>query len=456
MAEPKPVRECWKSVKKWFLLQRITFKAPTAIFIVKLPGCVTQAFHPMKRVAPFSMLLMVVLLITTSTAGAQTRVQLPRTGLAPQDIAVLVNDDDTLSREVGEYYRHARNIPASNMIHLNFPTGRTALSRDEFHQLQSEIDRATPAHVQAYAVSWTDPYRVDCMSLTSALAFGFDEGYCSSACGPTKPSRYFNTPGLDPARNYGLRPAMMLAGVNFEQVKALIDRGVAADHSYPEGRAYLVITGDKARGVRARYFEQTAQELGDVFPIEIVKADAIADRNDVLFYFTGAVDVPQLQTLNFLPGALADHLTSTGGQLTDSSQMSSLRWLEAGATASYGTVVEPCNHMQKFPSPVTAMFHYALGATAIEAYWKSVAWPGEGIFIGEPLAQPFAPLLRETLPGQFELRIFSPRQTRLWIERSDSAAGPFAPLAWKPRLQRGANLIRFKFAEDEGYLRIKW
>lgn len=75
-----------------------------------------------------------------------------------------------------------------------------------------------------------------------------------------------------------------------------------------------------------------------------------------------------LETLDFLPGALADHLTSTGGMLTDSSQMSSVRWLEAGATASYGTVIEPCSYPQKFPSPAVAMFHYALGATAIEAY----------------------------------------------------------------------------------------
>ena len=88
--------------------------------------------------------------------------------------------------------------------------------------------------------------------------------------------------------------------------------------------------------------------------------------------------------------------------------MSILRWLEAGATASYGTVVEPCNHMQKFPFPGIAMFHYALGASAIEAYWKSVAWPGEGVFIGEPLAQPFAPKLREVRSGQFELQIFLP------------------------------------------------
>ena len=31
--------------------------------------------------------------------------------------------------------------------------------------------------------------------------------------------------------------------------------------------------------------------------------------------------------------------------------MSALDWLESGATASYGTVSEPCNHLQKFPHP---------------------------------------------------------------------------------------------------------
>jgi len=36
------------------------------------------------------------------------------------------------------------------------------------------------------------------------------------------------------------------------------------------------------------------------------------------------------------------------------------------------------------------LLHYAQGSTVIEAYWKSVAWPQQGVFIGEPLAAPFA------------------------------------------------------------------
>jgi hypothetical protein len=69
--------------------------------------------------------------------------------------------------------------------------------------------------------------------------------------------------------------------------------------------------------------------------------------------------------------------------------MSVLAWLQAGATASYGTAIEPCNYPQKFPDARVLVEHYYHGATALEAYWKSVQWPGEGNFVGEPLARPF-------------------------------------------------------------------
>jgi uncharacterized protein (TIGR03790 family) len=120
-----------------------------------------------------------------------------------------------------------------------------------------------------------------------------------------------------------------------------------------------------------------------------MKQDAVKYANDVLFYFTGVVTVAGLDTVRFVPGAIADHLTSAGGNLTDSGQMSALRWLEAGATGSYGAVVEPCNFPQKFPHPAIVVSHYLAGETLIEAYWKSVMMPGQGIFIGEPLAAPF-------------------------------------------------------------------
>lgn len=99
---------------------------------------------------------------------------------------------------------------------------------------------------------------------------------------------------------------------------------------------------------------------------------AVHDRPDILFYFIGASTVPGLDSNRFVPGAIADHLTSFGGMLTDSPQMSSLRWLQAGATGSYGTVAEPCNFRGKFPDIPVLLAHYLAGESLIEAYWKSV------------------------------------------------------------------------------------
>jgi hypothetical protein len=162
----------------------------------------------------------------------------------------------------------------------------------------------------------------------------------------------------------------------------------------------------------------------------------------VLFYFTGASQVPHLESLRFAPGALADHLTSFGGDLLGIRQMSSLRWLEAGATASYGTVSEPCNHPQKFPAPEIAMRHYATGATAIEAYWKSVAWPGEGLFIGEPLARPFAPSVRQVGEHEYVLTVFALRESAWKIEIAETGSRPFQQLASLPA-HRGKNTLHF-------------
>ncbi|MEI7536465.1 MAG: TIGR03790 family protein, partial [Comamonadaceae bacterium] len=99
---------------------------------------------------------------------------------------------------------------------------------------------------------------------------------------------------------------------------------------------------------------------------------------------------PALTSNSFRPGAMADSLTSTGGYLPGGNgQMPITAWLDAGATASYGTVEEPCNYTQKFSKASVLIDQYYRGATLIEAYWKSVQWPGQGLFIGEPLAQPF-------------------------------------------------------------------
>ncbi len=342
-----------------------------------------------------SVAILVMLVSAESLAGSaiQRDGRQERTGLGPQELAVIVNDTDPVSVKVAEYYKSSRRIPKTNVIHVNFKSDRTSMPRAEFQKIKEAVDAITPRNVQAYALTWTMPYRVECMSITTAFAAGFDEGFCSKTCGPTKQNPYYNSSSHRPYDDYHIRPTMALAGGSFSEVERLIDRGVASDHTSPGGIGYLVSTSDMARNVRAvNYPEIIQQYLGSSLDLRLVRADYIKDRIGVLFYFTGIKSVKALKTIRFVPGAIADHLTSAGGDLTgNGGQMSSLRWLERGAAGSYGAVVEPCNHLGKFPNPGIVISRYLHGETLLEAYWKSVAWPGEGIFIGEPLAAPFAP-----------------------------------------------------------------
>ena len=306
-------------------------------------------------------------------------------------VAVIVNTQDPLSVEIGKYYVARRRIVFQNVIKIGFAPGRAALSAKEFGALKAWADEQAVPRVQVYVLTWALPYRVECMSITSAFAFGFDAAFCAEGCAPTQQNPYFNSRARLPFAQLGMRPAMALAAHDFEQAKALIDRGVASDGSMPRGTAYLLTTSDAARNVRSASYPLAAKVLeARRVRVQLLKQDALKDAKDVLFYFIGKADVEGLDTLRFVPGAVADHLTSAGGVLAgDSGQMSALRWLEAGATASYGTVVEPCNLVQKFPDPAVLGAHYLAGATVIEAYWKSVAMPGQGVFIGEPLAAPY-------------------------------------------------------------------
>jgi uncharacterized protein (TIGR03790 family) len=315
----------------------------------------------------------------------------PSGHLGAAQLALIINAADPLSVKIGAYYAKRRHIPQANILRVSFDFNRDELPPDEFTSLQTSLARQTGKRIQAYALTWARPYRVGCMSITAAFAFGYDTRFCAKDCSVTLKSPYFNSGVSQPYNELGLRPTMSIAALDFDHARTLIDHGVRSDGTRPSGTAYLVIGDDKVRNARAPEYPLAEKETRDAIAVNIVRGLPLTGRSDVMFYFTGAETVPEINTNRFLPGAVADHLTSFGGMLTDSPQMSSLRWLEAGATGSYGTVVEPCAFPEKFPNVTMLMSYYTAGETLIEAYWKSVQMPGQGIFIGEPLATPFRP-----------------------------------------------------------------
>jgi uncharacterized protein (TIGR03790 family) len=333
-----------------------------------------------------SLILLLALLSCLGSASAQF---VASGALQPNQLAIVINDDEPNSVAVGEYYRKRRNIPAANVVHVHIPGKPRQINEDRFEELKRQIDAKLGPQVQALLMIWTAPYAVECNSITSAYSLGFDGSQCARTCAAGRPSAYFNSSTPRPFADLGIRISMLLPTESVEQAKALIDRGVSSGFRTVPATAYYLTTSEMTRNTRAAFFPPAGRIEAKKLTTKRMQADTLEGARDVMIYETGMAQVAKLDTLEFVPGALADHLTSFGGDLLGEGQMSSLRWLEAGATASYGSVSEPCNHWQKFPNPAVLLKHYVQGNTAIEAYWKSVAWPAQGLFIGEPLAAPY-------------------------------------------------------------------
>lgn len=335
---------------------------------------------------------------TTPDTTAPT-VLLPRQGLTAAQLGVVVNTDDPLSADVAAAYLVAHGVPPENVVEVALGTG-TDLTEADFTAAKATVDAALSEDVQALLLTFYAPYRVSCMGTAAAFGLGFDLQYCQDGppCRSTAASPYYESDSAAPWTDLGVRPTMMLSGATLEAAEAVIANGVAAIDSYPDGDVYFVRTTDTARNVRYDDQERTSGRFDPVDGLAMTYIDASADASlellvgttGVLGYQTGLTYIGSLDTVSFRPGALADHLTSYGGVLDGSAgQMPAVDWLTAGATASYGTAIEPCNYQEKFPRATVLWPAYYTGATAVEAYWRSVEWPGEGNFVGDPLARPF-------------------------------------------------------------------
>lgn len=311
-------------------------------------------------------------------------------GLSAARLGLLYNLDDLTSTQVALYYATQRKIPSENIIGIHLPnTG--ILAPEGFGLMRTKALDRLPSSVQSLVLVWSKPYAVGCMSITSAFAAGYRPEFCQPGCSRTPMNPLFNAEGWLPADTVGWWPAMLLPTADPKLARALIQRGMAADAGGNRGNLYLVRTADQARNVRAATYPDVERALTPKVRVAELTTPISSQVPDAIGYFTGAAHVDELTHVHFLAGALADHLTSSGGVLEGGDQMSAVAWLKQGATASYGSVSEPCNFLDKFPNVSVLFDHYSHGETALEAYWKSVAMPGQGIFVGEPLSRPYGP-----------------------------------------------------------------
>lgn len=185
---------------------------------------------------------------------------------------------------------------------------------------------------------------------------------------------------------------MLLTGTNLAQAKRLVDAGVNSDGTFPGQTALLARTTDTVRNFRFLSFDDAIfdTKVRGGYSLVRTNTDAVAALTNLLGLNTGLINFTATSN-TFVPGAMADSLTSFGGYLFESSlgQTTLLPLIGAGAAGSYGTIVEPCTYPHKFPSPFN-YFYQARGFDLAESYYQSITNPYQGLLVGEPLAAPFA------------------------------------------------------------------
>ncbi len=336
-----------------------------------------------------------------------------RGGGGPLNTLIVINDFSPLSQEVGLRYARARGIPESRLFHVYTSHTNTipiAAWSNELRNpildalttppLSNVIDTVVFAPDLPFRVSAADDPQNLWASLTACMYYDFYASTNAFAVGcqlnPNSANAYYKSDrafqrALTPGGRYLV--SALLTGANGDEARRLAERTAAADYSAPTGSIHLLRTSDGLRSVRWLNHEEAdfrSRLQGRANTWFLSTADAVPATNNVLGYMTGAMNVGDVGSHDYLPGAYADHLTSFGGILFGSNpQMRITDWLRAGAGGSSGTVVEPCAYTEKFADPLLYAW-YERGFSLGEAYFMSIRNPYQNLFTGDPLLQPYA------------------------------------------------------------------
>lgn len=180
-------------------------------------------------------------------------------------------------------------------------------------------------------------------------------------------------------------------GNSLEEVLRYLKSSAEADFSHPDGGFYFCLTKDVRTTTRQWGFLQATKRLEEMgYEAEIVTTVLPKNKSSVLGAQTGTPSYNWgTSGSTFVPGALADNLTSVGGVMNSTSQTKLSEFLKYGAAGSSGTVTEPYAIQEKFPLPQMYV-HYANGASLAEAFYLSVSGPYQLLVVGDPLCRPFS------------------------------------------------------------------
>ena len=328
---------------------------------------------------------------------------------------VVANQASSNSVALANYYCERRQIPPNNVLNINWSGGNIAWTNGDFQTnllvplLNFIASHGLTNQVDYVVLSMDIPFQLNfgttVNSTTTALFYGLKPGGGTDWKGVTNSycwsESVFRQAPPASASGYSFLATMLTANT-LDQAKQLVDQGVNSDGTFPTVPVVLAKTSDVNRNIRYTVFDNAIfnTRLRGNYQMWRTNTDNLWMSGTMLGCENGLQNF-SLPPNTFVPGAIADDLTSFSGIIFGyNDQTTSLAFIAAGASGSYGTVTEPSADPAKFPDPQD-YFYQARGFTLAECYYQSIYDPFQGLIVAEPLAAPFA---QSALPGTWSIQ----------------------------------------------------
>ncbi len=381
-------------------------------------------------------------------------------GGGPENVLLLVNSNSDSSKAIANLYIELRKIPPMNVVYLDWKgsleIGSAARLRDEILMptIKALDDRRLTMQIDYIVYSSDFPWRVELKllfpdhkfpspfnpyaSITGAtyllpFILGKDPAaivapninwYVPGPIGPNAekctqlanvPSRGFRSRYVwdengkkigDRSKGQRYLLCTMLGvtqgrGNTVDEVLSYLRRSAAADGTRPQGTIYFMWNKDVRSTTRDKCFASVAAQINALgVPAKVQQGRLPDGAKDITGMMVGCSDFDLAKSAIVIrPGAICEHLTSSGGILTAGNNQTPLsEFLRHGAAGASGTVAEPYAIQAKFPLP-SLQLHYARGCSLAEAFYQSISGPYQLLVVGDPLCQPWATFPKVLVEG---------------------------------------------------------
>jgi uncharacterized protein (TIGR03790 family) len=341
----------------------------------------------------------------------------------PENVLVVVNDNSLFSRRIADYYVQKRGVPLANVCHVRAPIDEE-VPRKVFEQT---IEAPVAGCLRAHGLQEKVLYLVTTLGLPlRSMAPGttdMDTG--TSAVDSELTLLYaklhgqkFKLSGMVPNPFFRKQTATFkhpdfpiylvtrLAGYDFEDVKGIIDRSLAAVN-----RGKFVLDLKSSSNEPGNSWLRAAAAALPKDRVVLDETDKVLyDQRDVIGYASWGSNDSNRKRRNvgfqWLPGAVATEFVSsdartftrppdnwnitswkdTAHHYSGSPQNLTADIIHEGATGCSGHVTEP--YLMATPRPELLLPAYLSGRTLAESYYLAIpALSWQNIVIGDPLCR---------------------------------------------------------------------